>query len=67
VVFDITAAEVHVRRALLGPLFVAAGLGFLVPIVRDTILDVDTFGLQHKWSLSPVAGTAELAIGVAFP
>jgi hypothetical protein len=67
VVFDLTAAEVHVRRALLGPLFVAAGLGFLVPIVRDTILDVDPLQNHHQWSLSPVAGTAELALGIAFP
>jgi hypothetical protein len=66
-VLDVTA-EAHVRRALAGPFFAAAGLGFVVPIVRRPFQWEDAAGTRHDlFRLSPVAGTAEVALGLAFP
>jgi hypothetical protein len=62
------AAEAHVRRALLGPFFAAVELGLLVPTVRDLFAYRDAAGTtQELFRLPPLAGTAEVALGLAFP
>jgi hypothetical protein len=66
-VFDVTA-EALVRRTLFDPIFAAGGLGFVVPVVRDRFYAIDAAGTAHElFRASPVAGTAELGLGIAFP
>jgi hypothetical protein len=64
VLFNV-ALEGRVRRRLVGPLVVAAGLGLVVPTVRErfssTTLGTDIF------TMAPVAGAVDLSLGVEFP
>jgi hypothetical protein len=62
-IVDVTA-EAHVRRALVGPLFAALGLGLVVPTFRYRFDVFDTQDLLFQ--PSPVAGTVEAAFGLSF-
>jgi hypothetical protein len=62
-IFDLTA-EAHLRSRLVGPLFAAVGLGLVVPVRRDAF---EVFmPPEPLFRMSPVAGTAEAALGLAF-
>jgi hypothetical protein len=69
-IVDLTA-EAHVRHPIVGPLFAALGLGFVVPAVRDgftlRVSPTDSRVVFRAAPVGAVAGTAETAFGISFP
>jgi hypothetical protein len=67
--------QVHVAGALegratlriVGPVTARLGLSFLVPVIRDTFAYTEAGGTPGQFQMSPVAGTADLGLGVVFP
>ncbi|CAN96829.1 hypothetical protein predicted by Glimmer/Critica [Sorangium cellulosum So ce56] len=62
------ALDVRLTRQLAGPLTVGGGLGLIVPIVRDTFYYIDAQGRDREvFRMAPLAGAADVVIGVDFP
>jgi hypothetical protein len=57
------AAEGRATLRLVGPVAARLGLSFLVPIVRERFPPTG----ETLFQMSPVAGTADLGLGVVFP
>ena len=56
------------RRRLVGPLFAAAYVEMIVPLVRDRFFYLTAGGVKNEvFRMSPVAGSANLALGVELP
>lgn len=61
-------ADARLRRRFVGPLFGSFGLGLVVPTVRDRFYFTDAVGARHDvFQVSPVAGLADLALGIELP
>jgi hypothetical protein len=60
--FDV-ALEGRVRRRLVGPLVAAAGLGLVVPALRERF----SYLGEEIFTMAPVAGAVDLSLGVEFP
>jgi hypothetical protein len=61
------AIEGRVRRRIVGPLLAAAGLGLVVPFLRERF-SYTTSGTPHElFLMAPVAGAVDLSLGVEFP
>ncbi|WP_433928180.1 hypothetical protein AB3662_33405 [Sorangium cellulosum] len=62
------ALDVRLTRRLVGPLTVGGGLGLVVPFVRDTFYYIDAQGRTREvFQMAPLAGTADVLLGVEFP
>ena len=61
-VFNV-ALEGRARRRLVGPLVAAAGLGLVVPVLRERF----SYGGQDLFTMAPLAGSVDLSLGVEFP
>ncbi|WP_438038905.1 hypothetical protein [Sorangium sp. So ce128] len=62
------ALDVRLTRQLAGPLTVGGGLGLIVPIVRDTFYYIDAQGRDREvFRMAPLAGAADVLLGVNFP
>ncbi|WP_437974061.1 hypothetical protein WMF11_36575 [Sorangium sp. So ce295] len=62
------ALDVRLTRQLAGPLTVGGGLGLIVPIVRDTFYYIDAQGRDREvFRMAPLAGAADVLLGVDFP
>ncbi|WP_437996437.1 hypothetical protein WMF26_36050 [Sorangium sp. So ce185] len=62
------ALDVRLTRRLVGPLTAGGGLGLIVPLVRDTFFYVDAQGRDREiFQMAPLAGTADVLLGVDFP
>ncbi|MGK4000857.1 hypothetical protein [Sorangium sp. So ce1024] len=60
--------DARLTRRLVGPLTVGGGLGLIVPFVRDTFYYTDAQGQDREiFRMAPLAGTADVLIGVEFP
>jgi hypothetical protein len=59
------ALEGRVRRRFVGPLVASAGLGLVVPVLRERF----SYGAQGTdvFEMAPVAGAVDLSLGVEFP
>jgi hypothetical protein len=67
IVFDATLGA-DLRRRLVGPLFAAAYVEMIVPVVRDRFFYLTAGGVKNEvFRLSPVAGSANLSLGVELP
>ncbi|WP_437606211.1 hypothetical protein WMF20_35145 [Sorangium sp. So ce834] len=62
------ALDVRLTRRLVGPLTAGGGLGLIVPLVRDTFYYIDAQGRDREiFQMAPLAGTADVLLGVDFP
>lgn len=61
------AADARVRRRFVGPLFGSVGLGIAVPTVRDRFYVTDAGARRDVFQVSPVAGLADLSLGLELP
>ncbi|WP_437935108.1 hypothetical protein [Sorangium sp. So ce341] len=62
------ALDVRLTRRLVGPLTAGGGFGLIVPLVRDTFFYVDAQGRDREiFQMAPLAGTADVLLGVDFP
>lgn len=62
------ALDVRLTRRLVGPLTAGGGLGLIVPIVRDTFYYTDARGQTREvFQMAPLAGTADVLLGVDLP
>ncbi|WP_438014872.1 hypothetical protein WMF18_28790 [Sorangium sp. So ce315] len=60
--------DARLTRRLVGPLTAGGGLGLIVPFVRDTFYYVDAQGQDREvFQMAPLAGTADVLLGVEFP
>ncbi|WP_437596798.1 hypothetical protein WMF28_29935 [Sorangium sp. So ce590] len=60
--------DVRLSRRLIGPLTAGGGLGLIVPLVRDTFYYIDGQGRGREvFQMAPLAGTADVLLGVDFP
>ncbi|WP_437501002.1 hypothetical protein [Sorangium sp. So ce1099] len=60
--------DVRLARRLFGPLTAGGGLGLVVPLVRDTFYYIDARGRDREvFQMAPLAGTADVLLGVDFP
>ncbi|XXX80254.1 hypothetical protein WMF30_15920 [Sorangium sp. So ce134] len=62
------ALDVRLARRLFGPLTAGVGLGLIVPLVRDTFYYTDAQTEDRQvFRMAPLAGTADVLLGVHFP
>ncbi|WP_437955546.1 hypothetical protein WME76_29065 [Sorangium sp. So ce119] len=62
------ALDIRLTRRLVGPLTAGGGLGLIVPIVRDTFYYTDAQDRTREvFQMAPLAGTADVLLGVEFP
>jgi hypothetical protein len=61
------ALEGRVRRRLVGPLVAGAGLGLVVPVLRDRFSYVVHVPNVELYTMAPVAGQVNFSLGVEFP
>ena len=62
------AVEVRGTLRIVGPLTARAGLSAIVPLIRNSFVYDEPGGAQRAlFQMSPVAGTLDLGLGVAFP
>ncbi|WP_437775877.1 hypothetical protein [Sorangium sp. So ce1097] len=60
--------DARLTRRLVGPLTAGGGLGLIVPFVRDTFYYIDAQGQDREvFQMAPLAGTADVLLGVEFP
>ncbi|XXT16464.1 hypothetical protein WME94_40150 [Sorangium sp. So ce429] len=60
--------DVRLVRRLFGPFTAGGGLGLIVPLVRDTFYYIDAQGRDREvFQMAPLAGTADVLLGVEFP
>ncbi|MGK3960141.1 hypothetical protein WMF38_44715 [Sorangium sp. So ce118] len=60
--------DVRLARRLFGPLTAGGGLGLIAPLVRDTFYYIDAEGRDREvFQMAPLAGTADVLLGVDFP
>ncbi|XXY52646.1 hypothetical protein WME91_16075 [Sorangium sp. So ce269] len=60
--------DVRLARRLFGPLTAGGGLGLIAPLVRDTFYYIDAEGREREvFQMAPLAGTADVLLGVDFP
>jgi hypothetical protein len=61
------AIEGRVRRRIVGPLLAAAGIGLVVPFLREKFTYTTAGMTQPLFQTFPVAGAVDLSLGVEFP
>ncbi|WP_437619619.1 hypothetical protein [Sorangium sp. So ce1151] len=60
--------DVRLVRRLFGPFTAGGGLGLIAPLVRDTFYYIDAQGRDREvFQMAPLAGTADVLLGVDFP
>ncbi|WP_437660022.1 hypothetical protein [Sorangium sp. So ce1182] len=60
--------DVRLARRLSGPFTAGGGLGLIAPLVRDTFYYIDAQGREREvFQMAPLAGTADVLLGVDFP
>ncbi|KYF90382.1 hypothetical protein BE17_06305 [Sorangium cellulosum] len=60
--------DVRLARRLFGPLTAGGGLELIAPLVRDTFYYIDAQGRDREvFQMAPLAGTADVLLGVDFP
>ncbi|XXX73840.1 hypothetical protein WMF30_39960 [Sorangium sp. So ce134] len=62
------ALDVRLTRRLVGPVTAGGGVGLIVPLVRDRFFYIDAQGQNREvFQMAPLAGTADVLLGVDFP